>query len=71
LNLRKHTVPGGGTRWIEHYFADRIAPEHYSLIKFTRARSRTRGKMWDDFTDRQWLPMEKSELERLLGVEVN
>jgi len=52
---------------VEHYFADKILPEHYSLVKFTRTRSRERNKMWNDFGDRTWLPMEKSELERLLG----
>lgn len=55
---------------IEHYLVDRILSDHYSLVKFTRTRSRERGQMWDDFADRQWFPMDKTELERLLGVQL-
>lgn len=52
---------------VEHYLADSTLPEHYSLVRFKNIR-RNRNEF--TFEGRSWLPMEKTELERLLGVEV-
>lgn len=53
---------------IEHYPADTVIKEdRYSLVKFSRKWT---GKGWNDFSDRDWFPLEKPELERLLGAEV-
>jgi hypothetical protein len=51
---------------IEHYAGDSILGEHYDLVRFTVRRERNGYS----FEDRKWLPLDKSQLERLLGIEI-
>jgi hypothetical protein len=53
---------------IEHYGIDRILSERYSLIRFKSSYKDAKG--WH-FTEPDWFPLEKSEVNRLVGIEVN
>lgn len=53
---------------IEHYYADSVLPESYSLVRFQNIRRvQTNRDVKFVFEGRSWLPLEKSELERLIG----
>lgn len=51
---------------VEHYHEDKILPEHYHVVKFRDARHNREG--WK-FSEPQWIPVEKSELDRLIGIQ--
>ncbi len=52
---------------IEHYGKDRVLGERYSLVRFKHTRHDREG--WH-FEDPDWFHLEKTEIERLIGLEL-
>lgn len=53
---------------IEHYGADRVLGERYSLIRFKKDYKD--GKGWH-FEEPEWFHLEKSEINRLIGLDAD
>lgn len=51
---------------IEHWHKDNILEEHYSLVRFKSTAHERDG--WH-FREPEWFHLEKSELDRLVGIE--
>lgn len=51
---------------VEHWHKDNILDEHYSLVRFKSTKHERDG--WK-FHEPDWAPLEKSELDRLIGIK--
>jgi len=63
---KEHNLQPKDLILVEHWHGDKILDEHYSLVRFKGTKHERGG--WS-FQNPEWVPLEKAELDRLIGIE--